>query len=67
MRQRRVNFTDASWELVQQEAQLQGISAGQLVREAALAYAVWLLCQRGGNSTTETIERIIEQLREPSK
>lgn len=56
-------FSDTGWELVQQEARQQGVSAAQFVREASVAYAVWLLAQRGGNDATAEIEAIIAQLR----
>lgn len=64
MRERKVMFSDAGWELVQREASAHGISAAQLVREASMAYAVWLLARRGGDETSAAIESIIARLRE---
>lgn len=64
MRQRRVMFSDAAWDLIQREARDQGISASQLVREAALAHAIWMSAQRGGDSSTQQVEAIIQQLRD---
>lgn len=66
MKQRRINFSDDAWQLVQQEAAEAGVSAGQFVREAAIGYAIWKLAKRGGNEFSEELERIVAQLRSQS-
>jgi hypothetical protein len=66
MREHRILFSEGAWKLVQQEAREAGVSAGQFVREASIAYAVWRLSRRGGNDVTGEVERIIERLRSGS-
>lgn len=64
MREHRVLFPDHVWSLIQAEARAAGVSAGQLIREAAGAYAVWLAAKRGGGNDFEReIDQVIERLR----
>jgi hypothetical protein len=63
MRERRIMFSDAGWQLVQQEAKVAKVSAAQFVREAAIAYAIWKLAKRGGDDFTAEVESIVERLR----
>lgn len=44
---RTVRISDSVWRLVQHEATLEGQSASQFIRDAALARAVWRMSRRG--------------------
>ena len=56
MRATTVRFTDDLWALLEAEASLQGISAAQFVRDAALLRLGAIGAQRGDERTTRTVE-----------
>lgn len=55
-----MRFSQAGWELIQQEAREQGISATEFVRTSAILYAIYLRTRRDGRN--DDLESIIERL-----
>lgn len=47
MRRATIRFGNATWMLLEREAELDGVSVAQWVREAAIARAVWVRAMRG--------------------
>lgn len=48
-----IRFSDSQWALIRQIADLEGISASQLIRDAAFAYAIAVAIETGGLPTVE--------------
>lgn len=64
MRETKIRFGVRAWELIQEEATRDGVSASQFVREAALARTFYLRAQRGETVAGEEFEDFIRRLRE---
>lgn len=64
MRETKIRFGQRAWNLIQSEAEIDGISASQFVREAAIARAILVRYERGETTSTDTLMEIIRQLRE---
>ena len=64
MRETKIRFGNRAWELIQEEAEIDGVSASQFVREAAVARAIFMKNRRGDTEAGETIIHLIEALRE---
>ena len=58
MRATTVRFSDDLWQLVDREATLQGISAAQFVRDAALLRAAALMGARGDDEAVRDVEAV---------
>ena len=58
MRATTVRFSDDLWQLVDREATVQGISAAQFVRDAALLRAASLMGARGDDDAIRTVEAV---------
>lgn len=63
MREAKIRFGVRAWELIQDEARLEGVSASQFVREAAIARAIYVHYQRGETEPGAALEAIIAFLR----
>lgn len=59
MRVQSIRFSEPQWTLIQEIAAEMGISAGQFVRESAVAHAIAVAVRQGG---TESIELWMETL-----
>lgn len=64
MREFHLRLSEQGWQMIRAEAEVQGVSVSQFIREAALAYAIYLKAQRGAAVDLEAIEEIIRLLRE---
>lgn len=53
-----VRFTDDLWELLEREADRQGVSVAQFVRDAALLRVATVMARRGEGGADETLERL---------
>lgn len=62
MREAKIRFGAALWNLIQEEASRDGVSASQFVREAAMVRAVVYRMRRGEDYETEYL-RILDRLR----
>ena len=58
MRATTVRFSDDLWQLVEREATVQGISAAQFVRDAALLRAAALMGARGDEDAVRSVEAV---------
>jgi hypothetical protein len=58
-----VRFGDATWAAIQKEAEEEGVSASQFVREAALA-RVWFGRARRGSSKAHAFAALLDSARE---
>lgn len=63
MRETKIRFGQRAWALIQEEASLDGVSASQFVREAAIARAVYIRAEREPMPVGEAVNDIIQQLR----
>ena len=63
MRERRVLFSDAAWDLVKAEAERTGVSANQFLREASVFYAAYLAAGRG-DTQLEAVHELVRELRD---
>lgn len=64
MRETKIRFGARAWELIQEEARADGVSASQFVRESAIARAAYLRTKRGETPMADAMEEIVEKLRE---
>lgn len=61
MREHKIRFGESAWQLIRDEAAREGVRPTVFVREATLAYAVWLRARRGEDNGEDSL---IERLRE---
>ena len=61
MRSVTLRFSEALWSIIRTESELEGVSASQYIREAALARAVYAHARR---EPIEDYDRIVAELRE---
>jgi hypothetical protein len=54
MKVQTIRFSPETWPMIQEQARLSGVSAGQFVREAALVRAFVLAAGRGGGEYKPT-------------
>lgn len=59
----KVRFTRRSWELIREEAAVDGVSASQFIREAALARTVYMRTRRGEIEAGEIQGEIVRLMR----
>ena len=64
MHETKIRFGLRAWELIQEEARHDGVSASQFVREAAIALAVHLRTKRGEDGLEHAAE-LREELQSP--
>ena len=64
MKPRKIPIGDRVWELLKEEANVEGVTCAQFIREAALARAIYVRTMRGEHASFEEGTRIIAQLRE---
>jgi GAF domain-containing protein len=60
MRATTVRFGDALWALVEQEAEREGVSAAQFIRDAAVVRAAYAMGQRGDAGLDAALARVFE-------
>jgi hypothetical protein len=58
-----IRFSVEQWALVQEIAQESGVSAGQFVRESAVAHAIAVAVERGGTESSHIWLQTLETLR----
>lgn len=63
MTEAKIRFGRRAWEIIREEARLDGISASQFVREAAIARAFYMRYQRGELRSGQGFDSVIECLR----
>lgn len=63
MRETKIRFGARAWDLIQQEARNDGVSASQFVREAALARALYARHLRGELADGAQFDELIARLR----
>lgn len=63
MRETKIRFGVRAWEIIQEEADLDGVSASQFVREAALARAIYMRYKRGEVEPGQKFDELVAQLR----
>lgn len=63
MRETKIRFGLRAWEIIQEEADADGVSASQFVREAALARAFYMRYKRGELEAGAKFEEFIAQIR----
>lgn len=61
MRSVKIRFSEPLWALIRAEAEREGISPSQFVRDAAMARGIYLQTQRG---ELEDVEAIVRRIRE---
>lgn len=65
MRGKTIRLTDSMWELLQEEADAEGVSLAQFVREAAIIRAIAQRTRRGElDPSLEAIAAAVERLRD---
>lgn len=62
MGEHKIRFGASAWKAIQEEAALEGVRPSVFVREAAIAYVVWLRAKRTHGDQVE--DAMTESLRE---
>jgi hypothetical protein len=65
MGEHKIRFGASAWKAIQEEAVREGVRPAVFVREAAIAYAVWLRARRTGDGESE--DQMTARLRELRK
>jgi GAF domain-containing protein len=66
MRATTVRFGDALWRLLEREAELEGVSAAQFIRDATVLRVAYAMGQRGDEELELALERTLPREREPA-
>jgi hypothetical protein len=67
MKVQSIRFSDELWRLIQQEAEFEGISASQFIRETVIFQIGYRLGQRGVDLHDTAQELGITELRRPAR
>jgi hypothetical protein len=67
MKVQSIRFSDELWRLIQQEAEFEGISASQFIRETVIFQIGYRLGQRGVDLHDTAEELGITELRRPAR
>ncbi|MEA2304788.1 MAG: hypothetical protein QOH43_2068 [Solirubrobacteraceae bacterium] len=67
MKVQSIRFSDELWRLIQQEAEFEGISASQFIRETVIFQIGYRLGQRGVDLHDSAQELGITELRRPAR
>jgi hypothetical protein len=67
MKVQSIRFSDELWRLIQQEAEFEGISASQFIRETVIFQIGYRLGQRGVDLRDTAQELGITELRRPAR
>lgn len=62
MRETKIRFGVRAWQLIQEEARHDGVSASQFVRESAIVRATYLRTLRGDTEIGEALQEIVKSL-----
>lgn len=60
MGEHKIRFGKTAWETIKEEAAVEGVSPTVFVREAAIAYAVWLRAKRLKREATPMTDALRE-------
>lgn len=63
MREHKVRFGESAWREVQKAADREGVRPAQFVREAAIAYAIWLRRNAGVDGPELDMTDALRELR----
>jgi hypothetical protein len=67
MRATTVRFTDDLWELLEKEAALAGVSAAQLIRDAAIMRVATLMARRGEDDGEQALAAVVARAGAPRR
>lgn len=63
MREHKIRFGESAWREIQRAAEREGVRPSQFVREAAIAYAVWVLRDAKKRGAQDEIAAAVRELR----